>query len=237
VQLHFVTLLLGIFFVAASSSSLYLFHQVIAVDDEDYDKDDQDKNDDNGEDFEEESSIQICCTWGRDFADGVLTYYIDDDDSSEEQQQAVRNAVEEWDTKVNPLELDEASNKKISDIRIEFQDDEDDEIAGQTMDMFDGYGFIDNAEITISKGIYDYKFDTAAIEQIAKHEMGHALGLGHANFDGNLMAERIKDGTETISECEIRAVVEANQWRLSGGGGDNTNPYYPQDDSVSCKLE
>jgi hypothetical protein len=41
--------------------------------------------------------------------------------------------------------------------------------------------------------------------------MGHALGLGHANFDGNLMAERIKDGTETISECEIRAVVEANQ--------------------------
>ncbi|MDW0315083.1 MAG: hypothetical protein QN716_06880, partial [Nitrososphaeraceae archaeon] len=42
------------------------------------------------EDFEEKDSIQICCAWGRDLEDGILTYYIDDDDSSEEQQQAVR---------------------------------------------------------------------------------------------------------------------------------------------------
>ena len=32
----------------------------------------------------------------------------------------------------------------------------------------------------------------------------HALGLGHANFDGNLMAEKVNDGTENISECELR---------------------------------
>jgi predicted Zn-dependent protease len=27
------------------------------------------------------------------------------------------------------------------------------------------------------------------IEQIAKHGLGHALGLGHANYDGSLMAD------------------------------------------------
>jgi Matrixin len=145
-------------------------------------------------------------------------------------------------TKVNSLELDEVSSQRRSDIIIKFQDEEDDEkeddeIAGQTMNMFDGYGFIDNAEITISKGIYGYEFDTATIEHIAKHEMGHALDLGHANFDGNLMAERIKDGIDTISECEIRTVVEANQWRLSNDNGDDTNPCYPNHDSVSCELE
>jgi hypothetical protein len=30
--------------------------------------------------------------------------------------------------------------------------------------------------------------------------MGHALSLGHANFDGNLMAEKVNDGTEKVSE-------------------------------------
>ena len=34
------------------------------------------------------------------------------------------------------------------------------------------------------------------IQRIVEHEMGHALGLGHANFDGNLMAEKVNDGTE-----------------------------------------
>jgi hypothetical protein len=48
--------------------------------------------------------------------------------------------------------------------------------------------------------------------------MGHALGLGHANFDGNLMAEKINDGTERVSECEVEAVLQANQWNLIADG-------------------
>jgi hypothetical protein len=64
--------------------------------------------------------------------------------------------------------------------------------------------------------------------------MGHALGLGHANFDGNLMAEQIKSGIEAISECEIRGVYEANSWYLEKDTGGNTSPTYPKTSSISC---
>jgi hypothetical protein len=52
-----------------------------------------------------------------------------------------------------------------------------------------------------------FKFDEGIVEHIVKHEMSHALGLGHADFDGNLIAEKVNDGPENISKCEIKAVL------------------------------
>lgn len=205
------------------------------------DKDNSDENFE--EDFEEEDSIQLCCTWGIDLDDGVLRYNIDEDSSSEEQD-AVRSAIEEWDSKIDTLELETVSSIKNSDIKIEFQDKsekviEGEEIAGQTITTFDQDGLLDNAEITISRSVQAYGFDHSTIGQIAKHEIGHALGLGHANFDGNLMAEQVDDGTDTISECEIKAVIETNYWIL---GNDinvvgNTSPSFSIDDSTTCDGE
>jgi hypothetical protein len=105
------------------------------------------------------------------------------------------------------------------------------EIAGQTVNNFDRYGFINNVQTTISKNAFGRDFDTKTIEQIAKHEMGHALGLGHANFDGNLMTELINDGAGTIADCEIKAVNEANQWKLI----DHSDvAYAPGRSNVEC---
>ena len=213
--------------IVISSSPLVSIHTVDASTDSDFFEDFEE------EDFEEENSIQICCTWGSSLEDGSLTYHIDDDDMSEEQQQAVRNAVHEWDTKIEPLELEEESSKKISDITIELGDDNDgEELAGQTITISNGYGFLVNAQITIYKGVQEYEFDTATIGQVAKHEMGHALGLGHANFDGNLMAEMVNYGTATVSECEINAVIEANYWKL--GGDSNSGPSITPSNSITC---
>lgn len=203
--------------------------------------DDDNSNDFLGEDFEEENTIQICCTWGSDLQDGKLKYNIDDTDSSKEQQNAVRNAIEEWDSRVNPLDLERVSSSTQSNIRVEFDDWSEEtvrgeEIAGATVTTFDQYGFLDNAIITIYKKPYGYELDTSEIEQVVKHEMGHALGLGHANFDGNLMAQRVNDGTDTISGCEIKAVVEANYWKLGDHNRDNTYPYYPKDYSTNCEV-
>ena len=54
------------------------------------------------------------------------------------------------------------------------------------MTLFDDYGFIGKSEIIINKNVQGYEFDTKTIGQIAKHEMDHALGLRHANFDGSV---------------------------------------------------
>jgi predicted Zn-dependent protease len=132
-----------------------------------------------------------------------------------EQQDAVRNAIEEWDLAIDPLELQRVSSKTQSDINIKFQDGsketvDGEEIAGRTVTTFDQYGFLDDSTVTIYNEPYGYEFDTSAIEQVVRQEMGHALGLGHANFDGSLMAQRVNEGTDKISECEIKDVIEAN---------------------------
>ena len=194
-------------------------------------------NNDN-EDFEDQNLIQICCAWGEELQDGILTYKIDDDDISKDQEVVVQDAIEEWDAKIDHLELEEVPDK--SDIIVEFEDDEDDskdedDIAGETMTTFYGDGFIGKLEITINKNVQDYEFDTKTIGQIAKHEMGHALGLGHANFDANLMAEKVNDGTAFVSECEIKAVIEANYWKLGQNEEDaDLTPRYPQENSMAC---
>ena len=234
------TILFGMLLLSIMiSSSLAFVHTADASTDSDFFEDleesEEEEEDFEEQDFEEENSIQICCAWGNSLEDGRLTYYIDDDDTSEEQQQEVRNAVQEWDTKIEPLELEEESSKKASDITIEFEDDNDqEEIAGQTITIANAYGFLVNAQITIYTEVQEYEFDTTTIGQVAKHEMGHALGLGHANFDGNLMAEMVNYGTATVSECEINAVIEANYWKLGDNGDDNVDSDSPRYGSVTC---
>lgn len=78
------------------------------------------------------------------------------------------------------------------------------------------------------------EFDISIIGQVAKQVTGHALGLGHANFDGNLMAETVNDGTATVPECEINAVATANDWKLGENINANTDSDYPRDDNIAC---
>jgi hypothetical protein len=76
-------------------------------------------------------------------------------------------------------------------------------------------------------------------EQITKHEIGHVFGLGHANFDGNLMTTKVNHGSGSISNCEIDAVHKANQ-RWFERSNDNSDKDYVYDDSngyeyIECK--
>ena len=220
-----------IFSIAAVTS--YLFSIAVAAEREQ-------KNDIDGsnsdEDFEAQNTIQICCTWGHNLLDGILTYYVETESSTKQHQDEVRNAVQEWDRNLDSLELEEISSKKKGDILIEFQKDyegnEREKMAvGQSTNTLDYSGFIDKVQIIVYRGTSEYEFDEDIIQRIVEHEMGHALGLGHANFDGNLMAEKVNDGTENVSECETKAVLEANYWKLIANG---IEPAMPEKDEIIC---
>jgi predicted Zn-dependent protease len=76
-------------------------------------------------------------------------------------------------------------------------------------------------------------FSKAQIKQIAMHEIGHALGIGHANFKSDLMSQMLNDEIGTISQCDVKAVLAANQWEL-GAAGLTQEPSPPKVDHMNC---
>jgi hypothetical protein len=196
----------------------------------------------NEEDFKENNSIMICCTWGEKLKDGKLTYNIEGK-VDPELKEAVRDAIRDWDEKLSFVDFAEIPNNSLEqeknrpDIQIEFLKDGSEFVeygaktAGHTKTRLNEFGFIKYNLVTIAEGGLGKVFDKKTIETIAKHEIGHTLGLGHANFRTNLMTTEIDHAAQTISPCEIEAVQQANSWK-SVNTEDNNNSI-PQMSSVS----
>ena len=193
--------------------------------------------------------IEICCTWGEELADEELTFMIRDEgddtnqesvnyqdmDSSTSKNSAVRNAAKEWDQKINGLTFREVQNRYDADIEIRFRESGG-EAAGMTRNLFDRFGLITKSFITIYEREFPFGFGEDQIEQIAKHEIGHALGLGHANFNDSLMSTHVHYGTGNISTCETQAVYEANHWKLNHiDDSTNYRIYQPNSNYLECK--
>jgi hypothetical protein len=75
------------------------------------------ENDNDGdnvdEDFEVQNTIKICCAWGHNLLDGMLTYYIDIESSTKRQQDEVRSAVQEWDRNIDLSNLKNPLTRKM----------------------------------------------------------------------------------------------------------------------------
>jgi hypothetical protein len=171
------------------------------------------------------------------------------DNSGSDLRKAVAFAVEDWNLKIPNLRLVEISSATSenddsnvdADIEVQLVDGLRGMVAGATVMRFDEDGFMNKATILLPRAaffvesdsqVFAVQYDPQKLKEIATHEIGHALGLGHANFDSDLMSERLNsDETMNISQCDINSVLQANQWKLVDN--DNT-PNNPVEDEVSC---
>jgi len=172
-------------------------------------------------------AVAICCAWGNRLSDGVLTYSVSGDDATA--LSIVRSAIQAWDEALPELSLTEVSpgGKKRSakpDISIVYGPGTADGgetphatgAQGLTTTYLNSRRMVLRVEIGIDGGAAPV--NAGAIEQIAKHEVGHALGLGHANWDGDLMSPLVQPTAAPIPPCDVNAVRQANSWKMVDNG-------------------
>jgi predicted Zn-dependent protease len=80
--------------------------------------------------------------------------------------------------------------------------------------------------MTISTKALGNSIGSSELESIAKHEIGHALGIGHTYFVDDLMSPILsgRDNTD-ITQCDINAIEEANQWKLKADSNIGNTPH------------
>ena len=136
-------------------------------------------------------SIAICCGWDNKIANGQLTYSITGGSPSSDQ--AVTSAMNEWQSRIDGLQLKQISSAQSSDIAINFQTEGSQtsrhsngigsivgrghffsEILGETK-LAARDGMIDKAQITLARMGFGSPIDASETTQIALHEIGHAL--------------------------------------------------------------
>jgi len=180
------------------------------------------------------SMIELCCTWGNSLDDGVLTYSIDNGGS--ELAKIVKLSFKAWQKALdNAIQFKYVKGNEESDpdIVIDFKKGKGKKV-GETETYFDYYGFIEQADISISKKSYGVTLDKDTLEHVTKHEIGHALGLGHANSKNTLMSPNVDEIISKISTCEIASVKYANNWKFSK---NDNSPHDLDEHDYKCKKQ
>jgi predicted Zn-dependent protease len=181
-------------------------------------------------------NIKICCTWGESINDGELTFSINNGKS--DLAKIVKMAINDWEKALGELIQFKYTKDEDSkpDIKIDFKKDKGQKV-GESVTYFDTTGSIDHVEISISKKANGLTLDHSVLEHIAKHEFGHALGLGHAQFPHILMYPNVDETLTEISACELDSVVYANHLNSNEDDKEKENFHPIDEDDFECKEE
>jgi hypothetical protein len=101
-------------------------------------------------------------------------------------------------------------------------------VLGQTNLSFDSSGFLDAARMQISGSTFGLANGAQVVWNIAAHELGHVVGLGHSDVETDLMFPSI-NGTVSFGSCEIDGAEE-----LYGSWLPGSDPALPSVDPVPC---
>lgn len=183
---------------------------------------------------ENQNILEVCCTWGKSLDDGVLTFHTNNSDHFATDS-IVKNSFDQWSSKLGKVKFLEVQNASSADVLISFED-KGEKTVGQTTNVLNDKGFIKRVNIRISINFNDVRMGEDTLNLVITHEIGHALGLGHSNFH-DLMNPIVNYQNTVITNCEIDAVLLANNWKLVENLQEPKKPELPIEKTVDCGTD